>query len=63
VLAQLTTNTTDMANRLAKPECLCNEGVLASSNCTNAHVCGVGYYQMSIALVVISAFIVCTLAW
>lgn len=63
VLTQLTTNTTDMAARLASPICQCVDGFPAASSCTARYVCGTGYWDMSVALLVISAVVVCMLAW
>ena len=63
VLAQLTTNVTDMAGRLIAAECRCTDGKVANATCTAAYVCGSGLYELSIALVIITAVIVCVLAW
>lgn len=66
VLAQLTTNTTEMIQRLNTTDCICDpkrEGQPTSDSCTPRHVCGVGYWELTIALMVLSAVVVFVLAW
>lgn len=50
-----------MSARLATEPCNCN--TLDESICTNRYVCGVGYYELTITLVAITAFIVLVLGW
>jgi hypothetical protein len=52
-----------MAARLASEMCDCIDGRPARSSCTVRYVCGIGYWDMSVALLVISAVVVCMLAW
>lgn len=61
VLAQLTTNTTDMSTRLLTDSCNCSN--LDEGVCDSRYVCGVGYYELTIALVAVTAFIVLVLGW
>lgn len=63
ILAQLTTNTTEMARRMTAPDCQCTAGNVQGVGCTNHHVCGAGYFELSISLVAITAMIVFMLAW
>jgi hypothetical protein len=60
VLAQLTTSGTNMTARLMQPACDCSN---RNATCDSHYVCGAGYWQMTVALLAITATIVLVLAW
>ncbi|WIA35824.1 hypothetical protein OEZ86_004211 [Tetradesmus obliquus] len=60
VLAQLTTSGANMTARMMEPDCDCSN---KKDSCDSYYVCGPGYWEMSVALLIITATIVFVLAW
>jgi hypothetical protein len=66
VLAQVTTNITEMAARLQNTTCKCDPDTLLPADdraCTARYVCGRIHYQLSVVLMVMACIVVFLLAW
>jgi hypothetical protein len=67
VLAQVTTNITEMTARLQAPACTCDTDnfclVNETAGCTPQYVCGKIHYRLSVVLMTVTCLVVFILAW